>query len=30
MLEASFPNVAVLSHNEIPGGIRLTALGTIQ
>ena len=29
-LEASFPNVHVLSHNEIPGGMRVQSLGLIQ
>ena len=28
--EASFPNLAILSHNEIPGGVRLVSLGTIE
>ena len=30
IVEASFPNLAVLSHNEIPSGIRLVSLGTVQ
>ncbi len=30
IVEASFPNLAVLSHNEIPSGVRLVSLGTIQ
>ncbi|MCZ2156167.1 MAG: flagellar biosynthesis protein FlhA, partial [Bryobacterales bacterium] len=30
IVETSFPNLAVLSHNEIPGGIRLVSLGTVQ
>lgn len=29
-LEANFPNVHVLSHNEIPGGMRVQSLGLIQ
>jgi flagellar biosynthesis protein FlhA len=30
ILEASFPHLAVLSHNEIPAGIRLVSRGTVQ
>jgi flagellar biosynthesis protein FlhA len=29
-IEASLPNVSVLSHNEIPSGVRAVSLGLIQ
>jgi flagellar biosynthesis protein FlhA len=29
-LEANFPNVHVLAHNEIPGGLKVQSLGLIQ
>src|SRR5690606_25477091 len=30
ILETSFPHLAVLSHNEVPAGIRLVSRGTVQ
>jgi flagellar biosynthesis component FlhA len=30
MAEASLPNVFFLAHNEIPAGVRVQSLGTIQ
>lgn len=30
MLEGALPNLAVLSHNEIPAGVRVVSLGLIQ
>ncbi|HZO51088.1 MAG TPA: flagellar biosynthesis protein FlhA [Bryobacteraceae bacterium] len=30
LLEATFPNLAVLSHGEVPPGLRVTGLGTIR
>jgi flagellar biosynthesis component FlhA len=30
LLEASFPNLAVLSHGEVPPGLKVTGLGTIR
>jgi len=30
IVESSLPNVAVLSHNEIPAGVRVVSLGLIQ
>ena len=30
IVETSFPNLAILSHNEIPAGVRVVSLGVIQ
>jgi flagellar biosynthesis protein FlhA len=30
IVETSFPNLAVLSHHEVPSGVRLISLGTVQ
>ena len=30
MLEGALPNLAILSHNEIPAGVRVVSLGVIQ
>lgn len=30
LLEATFPNLAVLSHGEVPPGLKVTGLGTIR
>ena len=30
ILEGSIPNLSILSHNEIPSGVRVLSLGTIQ
>ena len=30
MVEASWPNLTVLSHNEIPPGVKVLSLGVIQ
>ena len=30
MLEGSLPNLSILSHNEIPAGVRVVSLGLIQ
>jgi flagellar biosynthesis component FlhA len=30
MAETTLPNVYFLSHNEIPGGVRVTSLGVIR
>jgi flagellar biosynthesis protein FlhA len=30
MVESTFPNLAVLSHNEIPAGVHVVSLGVIQ
>lgn len=30
MIEGSIPNLSVLSHNEIPAGVRVVSLGLIQ
>ncbi|HEX5430872.1 MAG TPA: flagellar biosynthesis protein FlhA, partial [Bryobacteraceae bacterium] len=29
-IEAALPNASVLSHNEIPSGVRVVSLGVIQ
>jgi flagellar biosynthesis protein FlhA len=30
MIESSLPNLSVLSHNEIPPGVRVVSVGVIQ
>jgi flagellar biosynthesis component FlhA len=30
MIEGQIPNLAVLSHNEIPAGIKVVSMGLIQ
>jgi flagellar biosynthesis component FlhA len=30
VVEGTLPNLAVLSHNEIPAGVRVVSLGVIQ
>jgi len=30
MIEGALPNLAALSHNEIPAGVRVVSIGMIQ
>lgn len=30
MIEGQIPNLAILSHNEIPGGVKVVSMGLIQ
>jgi hypothetical protein len=30
MIEGSIPNLSILSHNEIPSGVRVISVGLIQ
>jgi flagellar biosynthesis component FlhA len=30
MIEGQIPNLAILSHNEIPSGVKVVSMGLIQ